>query len=261
MAAPELTFTPLNGPSRTSAPTLVVGASLGTSVAALWSPVAELLDGTVHVVGWDLPGHGDSPAATAPFSIEDLAAAVGDRVRETGERTSYAGVSVGGAVGLALAVAAAPVEQIVVIASAPVIGTPPGWADRARQVRADSTASLVDASRERWFAPGFVQAHPDRADRLLRSLAETDAESYALVCEALGDFDVSGSLAGNRRPVLLAPGEVDPVVTVDDVRRFAAAIGGSRVAVLTGCAHLPTAEDPQQTAAAITGVLHKGYET
>lgn len=258
MAAPVLTFTPLNGPTETSAPTLMVGPSLGTSVAALWSPVAELLDGSVHVLGWDLPGHGNSPSATEPFSIEDLAETVGDRVSHTGESAAYAGVSVGGAVGLALAAAAAPVEPIVVIASAPVIGTPEGWAERARLVRAEGTASLVAASSQRWFAAGFTRAHPDRADRLLGSLYETDAESYALVCEALGAFDLSDRLAGNRRPLLLTPGEVDPVVTVDEVRRFAAAIGGSRVEVLTGCAHLPTAEDPRQTAAAITGFLQEG---
>ena len=63
-------------PTNPSLPLLVVGPSLGTTVETLWSACASELANAYDVVGWDLPGHGRSPAATVPFSVADLAAAV-----------------------------------------------------------------------------------------------------------------------------------------------------------------------------------------
>ena len=50
---------------------LLVGPSLGTRVAAVWGPTVPLLADR-PVYGWDLPGHGVSPATTSGFSIDDL---------------------------------------------------------------------------------------------------------------------------------------------------------------------------------------------
>ena len=65
-----------------SLPLLVVGPSLGTSVMALWSPVAHRLAGRFRVVGWDLPGHGERPVLREPVDLADLAADVRDRLPE-----------------------------------------------------------------------------------------------------------------------------------------------------------------------------------
>lgn len=62
------------GPGR---PLLVVGPSLGTSVERIWGAVVARLEGW-NVIGWDLPGHGASPAPRplAKLTIAGLAAAV-----------------------------------------------------------------------------------------------------------------------------------------------------------------------------------------
>ena len=69
-----LTATTLGG--RPDRPLLVLGPSLGTSAETLWARCAARLDGRFHVVGWDLPGHGRSPARTSRSPSPDLAAAV-----------------------------------------------------------------------------------------------------------------------------------------------------------------------------------------
>ena len=88
-------------------PALILGPALGTSVQALWGTTAERLAGAYHVIGWDLPGHGNSPPPRGGFRVEDLAAALVDGLnRRVGARPIlYAGISVGGAVGLELLLA------------------------------------------------------------------------------------------------------------------------------------------------------------
>src|SRR5262245_8264003 len=65
---------------------LVVGPSLGTAVDVLWGACAEQLGERFEVVGWDLPGHGQSPPTATHFSVADLATAVRHLIVESGPR-------------------------------------------------------------------------------------------------------------------------------------------------------------------------------
>jgi len=235
---PDLTFTRLaGGPGAERI--LMVGPSLGTAVSALWGRCAALLGHRFEVIGWDLPGHGRSPAATGAFGIADLADAV--RLRSIavakGRSTAYASVSLGGAVGFALATEPGPFVGVAAIASAPRIGDPAAWHERAELVRRAGTPVMVAGSATRWFAPGFTDREPDTAGALLTSLSEADRASYAWACEALADFDAREQVAWAAVPLLVALGEHDPVVPPG---------AGSRV--LAGCGHLPPAEDPRAVA-------------
>ena len=197
MVEVDLTFTRLAGkPGRRRL--LMVGPSLGTSVEALWGPAAALLGGQLEVLGWDLPGHGRGAPTTCPFEISDLAETVRRHtariVADSGRAASYAGVSLGGAVALELAVVPGPFTDVVCIASAARLGDPGAWRDRAALVRKVGTPVLLATAAQRWFAPGFVDRSPTTANRLLLGLSDADPESYALACEALARFDLRGRM-------------------------------------------------------------------
>lgn len=203
---------------------LIVGPSLGTSVTALWAECAQLLSDRFEVIGWDLPGHGHSVPTSDSYSISDLAdavAALAATVRQ-GRRCWYAGVSLGGAVGLELALRDGLFDGIAVIASAATLGTPADWHERADLVRRAGTPVMVEPSAKRWFAPGFVDRRPEIASRLLESLSAVDKDSYVGACHALAEFDLSDRLGSARVPLLLVPGEYDVVVSVADADRTAA---------------------------------------
>lgn len=255
---PELTFTRLAGDPE-AAELLVVGPSLGTDVTPLWGAAAGILSGDRHVVGWDLPGHGLGAPTTEPFSVRDLAEVVLERTTEfAGERpTAYAGVSLGGAVGLEIALRPGPFRAVSVIASAPKFGDPAAWHERAELVRRAGTPAMVASSTRRWFATGFLERDPGTANRLLIGLSDTDRESYARACEALAGFDLCDRLGEIDLPLLVVAGQHDIVVPPDLARKTAAAVPGALAEVLPGVAHLPTAEDPRAIADVLTGFLEE----
>lgn len=168
-------------PVRSGAPDaqlVVLGPSLGTTTA-LWDGVVDQLAGSYRVLRYDLPGHGFSPAQASPFSIADVADAVIALVDSVGGGAfHYAGISFGGAVGLELALRHPDrLASLAVVCSASKIGTPEGWHARAAQVRGSGTASVVAASAERWFAPGFLGRGPAAGSAALAKLLEVDDES------------------------------------------------------------------------------------
>nr|WP_194241650.1 alpha/beta fold hydrolase [Galbitalea soli] len=238
---------------------MLLGPSLGTSTL-VWEPAATRLSERYRVVRWDLPGHGRSPAATAPFTMAELALAVAALAEEAGADEPgilFAGVSMGGAVGLELLLARPGlVRAAAILCSGAVIGSPEGWRERARAARSTGTASLVVASAERWFAPGSMARDPDLSGRLLHSLRDADDESYALCCEALAGYDVRARLAEIATPVLAVWGGHDAVTPQASAAEIASGVPHGRLAGLPEAGHLAPAEQP----AAVTELLTAFFE-
>lgn len=257
----EFTDRPASTPQ---APLVVLGPSLGTSVASLWSGVARRLEGDFRIVGWDLPGHGGSASTNDPFTMAELAQGVLTAV--DGYRRSlrdpvdepfcYAGNSIGGCVGQQLLLDAPErVRAAVLIGTAARVGEPAAWAERARLVATAGTPTQVVGSAQRWFAPGFLEREPVTATELLHDLQDADRFSYARACEALGAFDLRDRLGAVRAPVLAVGGAHDVPVPPEAVEKLAAATGGRSV-VLDGAAHLIPAEAPQDVARLLAEHFH-----
>ena len=248
MTVPAISLTAPVGPI--SAPTLLLGPSLGTSTL-LWERALPALAQEYRVIAWDLPGHGAAPAATAPFSIADLADAVAASV--DGEFL-YAGVSLGGCVGLELLLRHPDrVRAAAIVCSGAAIGEAAAWHERAAQVRAQSTSSLIIGSAQRWFAPGSIERDPDITGRLLHALQDADDESYALCCEALAGFDVRDRLGEIATPVLAVWGDHDGVTPEASAREIADGVQHGEAIGIADAAHLPPADAPAATADALLG--------
>ncbi|WP_349361317.1 alpha/beta fold hydrolase [Cryobacterium sp. PH29-G1] len=240
-------------PARTgdaNAPLVVLGPSLGTTID-VWAGVVPALAATHRVLRFNLPGHGFSPRATEPFTIEQLADAVVALVDSIGVDTfDYAGTSFGGAIGLALAVThPGRLASLAVLCSGAKIGTAAAWTDRAAAVRASGTPSLVAGSAARWFAPDFLGRDPQAGSHALDQLLDIDDESYALACEALAVFDQTDAVSGIRTPVLCISGEFDTVTPTAQLQQLAAIIPGARAVVVGGAAHQPSLEQPAEVGA------------
>jgi len=235
-------------------PLLVVGPSLGTS-SVLWEEVAVLLGADFDVVAWDLPGHGISPAAAEGFSVAELASAVVALVDSIAPdaRFHYAGVSLGGATGLQLALDHPDrLLSLSVQCSGAKLGTPEGWQERAATVRQLGTPVMIQGSAGRWFAPGFMERQPDISSRLLHALRDADRFSYAWCCDALAGFDVRNRLGEISVPTLAVAGVHDqvatPAIAEEMVRGITDGGGTATAVVLDTVAHLAPTEAPDQVA-------------
>lgn len=250
MSVPDVATTEPRGPH--GAPLLVLGCSLGTS-RRVWEHALDTLTGSYRVSVWELPGHGASPAERAAFSMGELADAVAERYEGP---FATAGVSIGGAVALELAMRHPDrVFGAVAVCSGARLGDPQAWTDRAAQVRASGTGSLIIPSAQRWFAEGTIAAVPELTGRLLHDLRDADDESYARCCEALRDFDARAGLAATAVPLLAAWGTLDPVATEAHAQEIVRAAPHASAARIDGAAHLATVDAPAATATMIIDFL------
>ena len=254
MTVPDIRITPLE--SEGSGIPFLLGPSLGTRVARVWEPTRPLLGADHPLFGWDLPGHGISPATSSGFSVDEIAEGVLRAADEAGlSRFAVAGVSLGGVVSLALALQApSRVASVTLICSLPKIGNAEAWATRAAQVRASGTPSLVQGSAERWFAPGFIDAQPTVASPLLLDLRDIDDEGYALCVEALAATDLRPRVRELEMPFTIIAGAVDVVIPLSDAEEAVASARTGALHVLPDTAHLASAEKPAEVAAILHGL-------
>ncbi|QVI27267.1 alpha/beta fold hydrolase [Mycolicibacterium neoaurum] len=244
MTVPTIATVDFGGESRS--PLLIVGPSLGTSVEALWTASAHRLTSAYHVIGFDLPGHGGSPAPHSAFSIADIATAVhGIAIGHGVTRYHYAGVSAGGAIGLELLLQHGDsLEAVALICTAAKIRTSDAWLERADSVRNNGTSVMLGPAATTWFADGFIERDPATSTALLDSLRATDREGYARVCEALAQFDARDRLSGITGTVTAIAGAQDIATPPQALMVLAERIPGARYVELAETAHLAPAEQP-----------------
>jgi 3-oxoadipate enol-lactonase len=212
--------------------TVVLCGSLGLS-AEVWERQAAVLEGRERVFV-EHPGHGGAPV-TDVHQIGDLAAHV---LQDVDGRFTFVGLSLGGAVGMRLALDVPErVERLVLVCTARCFGEPSQWIERAATVRRQGLEVIVDAVLERWFTPAFADRERYRA----RFLA-TEREGYARCCDALAAWDVRGALDAIRSPTLVVAGERDPSAPPEEAALIAGEIPGARLEVIASARHLAPVE-------------------
>lgn len=250
MTVPEVSFTVPVGPE--GRPLVVLGHSLGTG-PLIWERVVPELAAHYRVTLLSLPGHDVAPVPGEPFTMEELANAVAAGTREiTGGPALYAGVSIGGALGLELALHHPDVfAGVAIVASAASLGSAEHWGARAALVREQSTSALVIGSAKAWFAPDSIANEPEITGRILRVLQGVSDEGYARCAEALAGYDLRERLGEITVPVLAMGGEFDGVAPEDRQEEMVAGVPNARKVMIAGAAHQPPAEQADAVSAAL----------
>ncbi|MEV4624680.1 3-oxoadipate enol-lactonase [Micromonospora sp. NPDC049523] len=234
----------IDGPEH--APVLVLGSSLGTT-GQMWRPQVDALASRFRVIRYDHAGHGGSAPPSAPYTIAGLGTDLLDLLDDLGiRRVSYAGLSLGGMVGMWLA-AYAPqrVERLALLCTSALLGPPEGWRERAETVRRAGTGAIADAVLARWFTPPFAARRPEVVAAHRAMLTATQADGYAACCEAIGAMDLRPDLPRITAPTLVIAGAEDPATPVPHAELIAATIPAARLRVVPDAAHLANVEQPE----------------
>lgn len=231
---------------KAGAPALLLGESLGATTQ-MWAPQIRGLQDRLDLIAFDHRGHGRSPAPAGPYSIGDLGRDVLALMDRLGlERASYCGISMGGMVGLWLAVNAPErIERLIAMCTSAYAPPASAWQERAAQVRAAGTpAVLAGGVVQRWFTPDWAQQHPDVVKGCQEMIANTDAQAYAACAEAIGGYDVRDGLPSITAPTLVISAADDPTLPPEHQQQIASRVPGARLESIPDAAHIVSIQHP-----------------
>lgn len=244
----------MDGPA--GAPVLVLSHAMGAS-PAMWDQQVARLSADYRVLRYDQRGHGASPVPAGPYRIGDFGRDLIRLLDRLGlRRISFAGVSLGGMVGLWLA-ANAPerVDRLVVCSSAARMLRPDDYAARARQVRTNGMASIADTVMARWFTSAFAALRPETIAAMRAIFLSTPPEGYAATCEALAAMDLRDDLPGIAAATLVVAAADDQSTPPEQSRELARRIPGAEFVLIPGTSHLANVERPDAVTDLILGHL------
>jgi 3-oxoadipate enol-lactonase len=224
------------------APTLVLSNSLGTNLS-LWDPQLPMFSANFRVLRYDSRGHGQTLTTQGEYSVEMLGRDVLQLLEALNlERVNFCGLSIGGMIGIWLAVNAPQrLERLVLSNTAPKIGKPDTWNERIRAVREGGTKAVAQQVIERWFTPEFRGNHPDEVAKTRRMIESTSTDGYVGSCAAVRDFDFWEKVSAIRAQTLVLTGTHDLAAPPSDAQKLAKQIPGARYIELPA-AHISNVE-------------------
>lgn len=216
---------------------LVLSGSLGSTLE-MWDAQVPALAERFRVLRFDHPGHGGSSLLYV-HGVEGIAQEVVALLDELELReVSFCGLSLGGAVGMRLALDAPDrIDRLVLCCTSMRFSTRDFWEERIQVVREQGVEAIADVVLERWFTPEFGDVR-----RYREMLVSTPAEGYARCCEALRDWDVRGKLGDVRIPTLAIAAADDPSTPPSELEAIAGELPETRLVVLEDARHLANVE-------------------
>ncbi len=199
------------------APVLVLSNSLGTTLE-MWDPQMAALAERFRVVRYDTRGHGRSPVPPGPYSLDDLGGdvlALLDRLEL--DRVSWAGVSLGGMIGMWLGIHAPErIDRLVLCCTSAHMPPPEAWHERMAKVReGGSVEAVADVVLGRWLTAEYVAAHPVETAAVRAMLAGQPPKGYVACCAAIAEMDLRADLPSIAAPTLVIAGKHDTAAPPD----------------------------------------------
>lgn len=242
-------------------PALVLGNSLGAGIG-MWAAQLPVWKEHFRIIRFDYPGHnGTRNAPGAASTAEAWAEGLLQQLDQMGvEEFLYAGVSLGGMLGLRLATLAPARVRRLVFANARYWQTQAGqgqWNARIEQVnqgREQAMAQIASDTITRWLSADFRARQPTVAASLQRTLAETAPEGYVAGATVVRDYDARDALGLLQCPVLLMAGADDLAAPADHVRELGQQLA-AQVSVIADSAHLSNVDSAQEFNRSVTKFL------
>lgn len=213
-----------------------------------WAAQIEALHEWHDVVAYDLPGNGSSHGIAQDWSLDRAANVLAQVATATGhERVSVVGISIGGMIAQAFALAYPQALQSLVL-----IGTACTFSseerhfarNRATTARNEGLAAIIKPTLERWFTTDTRTQRPDIIDRVTKSLRADDPLIYAAMWEMIAGLHLAPRLGEINCPTLIMTGDNDPICPPQVAEALHDGISSSELVIVPNAAHMCILEQP-----------------
>lgn len=224
---------------------------------ALWEFQLAALGETYRLIRPDLRGFGQSPLTISPSSMRDF---VDDLTQLLDQlevsRVNYVGISMGGMIGQAFALAepqrvqslslcmttSAIPEQVPDNEDANYFVSKALFQRALATIESNGMEPVVEMCLDRWFTPSFRNS--EAARRVGEIVRRTTPSGYRGGVAAMSAFDVTEQLVEINCPTLVLPAELDQGTPVSCSEIIAERIPDARLEVITSARHIAVVEQP-----------------
>jgi pimeloyl-ACP methyl ester carboxylesterase len=216
----------------------------------IWDSVAPALASRARVLRLDLRGCGQSSTTPGPYLMETLAGDLADVLdADNINQAVLAGNSIGVMVALTFyRMFAERVLGLALICGRTSADKP--QAAQARRFLADTieregTAALVEAYRDRIFAPSAYQERPDMVAEACARIRRTNPQGAAALLRGMAlSMGASDLFHDVDVPTSVIAGRYDSLIPTEELQAVSRRIAGSHFSLLE-CGHLAPLEAPE----------------
>lgn len=227
----------LHGPQ--GAPWLTLSHPIGVN-RHIWDGLIPLLAQRYRVLAFDTHGSDSS-------TMDELAGDVLQLWQQLGiTRSHFLGLSLGGCIGVALALRAPQHLHALVVACSRLemdAAATDMWQQRAALVEQQGMTPVIAPTLERWFTPDFLGAMAPAVGEVRQMLEACPPQGFAASARALASLHLEPQLPALRVPTLFMAGRHDKAVTTTQVEHYARLVPGARFVALDG-PHILHLENP-----------------
>jgi pimeloyl-ACP methyl ester carboxylesterase len=226
----------------------------------LWSHQMDSVEGWRRIAP-DLRGMGQSDAPDLGYSMNIYAADLAALLDVLGvDEVVLCGLSMGGYVCFEfLRRWRSRVKGLVLMDTRAAADSPDARRGRELAItmaRESGAAAIADTMLPQLLS-AVTQRRADIVGKVRYMVENTAVAGLVGALAAMRDRDESESLLPTLSdlPTLVLVGEDDPITPLDEARRIVHAIPGAQLAVVSGAAHLPPIEQPEETSARLQTFL------
>ena len=216
----------------------------------VWDDLIAGLEQDFTCVRYDLRGHGQSPIAEPPYTLEQLVDDLEGLRRRLGHhRIHVIGHSLGGMI--APAYARRYPQRVL---SVGLLSTAAGRnADDRAKLRAVGEAmrtrgveAVVGSLVERWYTGEFIAARPDAVEARIRQVLDTPGEVFLSVFEIYAETEMKPWLGEITGPCLVLTGALDGACNPRLNTAIASALPNAELVILDDLKHSILIEAPER---------------
>ena len=204
-----------------------------------------------QVVSYDLLGHGDSAAPTAPTDLSLYAKQLCGLLDHLQiDKAALVGFSIGGMINRRFAL-----DHANRLSALAILNSPHDRGDkaqamveaRAAAVRSEGAMATMEAALERWFTDDYRTSHPDFMETVRVWRRQVDAQSYAEAAWVLatGVKELTRPTKRVNVPTIVITSENDSGSTPDMAASIAGEIDQVEICIVPELKHLGLIEQPQ----------------